>query len=231
MPRCPKIQRNELGSPPLNHLLKVLRPRYWFAAHLHVKFAAVYKHNGTNTVVKRNQPPGPAWKAKEEKVNNVDEIKIDEDDDEDMEVRAGLIPGDSVVNGGRTGVGHVNDDEIKIDDDDDILLQNETKEAVSAIKSLPVPGPEVDESVAQFESKAEANENPDEIVLDDFEAEEGIVKPPSAPVHEPERTEESRVTKFLALSKCLPGKDFLQVRQPPSSPPCLSSNSFQMCCF
>ena len=40
-----EIQNNSLGSPENEKLLKILKPKYWFAAHLHVKFAALYKHN------------------------------------------------------------------------------------------------------------------------------------------------------------------------------------------
>jgi lariat debranching enzyme len=35
----------KLGSPPLRQLLQLLRPSFWFAAHLHVKFAAVVPHS------------------------------------------------------------------------------------------------------------------------------------------------------------------------------------------
>jgi lariat debranching enzyme len=40
-----EIQTNTLGSPENEQLLKKLKPKYWFSAHLHVKFACVYKHD------------------------------------------------------------------------------------------------------------------------------------------------------------------------------------------
>jgi len=42
------MQSGKLGNPPLMHLLQSIKPSYWFAAHLHVKFAATVVH-----------PPGP----------------------------------------------------------------------------------------------------------------------------------------------------------------------------
>jgi lariat debranching enzyme len=38
------IKTNSMGSPPLMDLLKLLQPRFWFSAHLHVKFPAVVVH-------------------------------------------------------------------------------------------------------------------------------------------------------------------------------------------
>jgi hypothetical protein len=42
-----EIGDGSLGSPPMAHLLHTLRPRYWFSAHLHVKFAAVVNHSAS----------------------------------------------------------------------------------------------------------------------------------------------------------------------------------------
>lgn len=39
------MEKGELGSPPLWHILQTLQPDFWFSAHLHVKFAAIVPHN------------------------------------------------------------------------------------------------------------------------------------------------------------------------------------------
>lgn len=39
-----EVHAGKLGSPPLTTLLTGLKPRFWFAGHLHVKFPAVVRH-------------------------------------------------------------------------------------------------------------------------------------------------------------------------------------------
>ena len=43
-----EVRRNELGSPPNRQVLDRLKPKYWFSAHLHVKFKATLYHNNNN---------------------------------------------------------------------------------------------------------------------------------------------------------------------------------------
>ena len=40
-----EVEENVLGSKPGEDLLTLLKPRYWFAAHMHVKFSAMVAHD------------------------------------------------------------------------------------------------------------------------------------------------------------------------------------------
>ncbi|XP_047041073.1 lariat debranching enzyme-like [Helicoverpa zea] len=46
------IESNRLGSVPAMQVLRTLKPDYWFAAHLHCQYAALVKHEDTNTETK-----------------------------------------------------------------------------------------------------------------------------------------------------------------------------------
>jgi lariat debranching enzyme len=104
-----------------------LKPKYWFSAHLHVKFSAVVYHEESTT-----------------SIENPDEINIDLNEDLS------------------------NPDEINMDLEDDI----------------------------NQEERSNNKDSQNEKTLKDY-------------------TNEIPYTKFLALDKCLPERDFLQVNNYP----------------
>lgn len=63
-----EVERNALGSPPLWLLLQKLKPRYWFSAHLHVKYSAQVVHSTGS---------------------NEEELDIGDSDDEEVSVSPG----------------------------------------------------------------------------------------------------------------------------------------------
>ncbi|KAF8519827.1 lariat debranching enzyme, C-terminal domain-containing protein [Gautieria morchelliformis] len=127
-----EAQTGTLGSPPLLDLLQKIKPQWWFSAHLHTKFEAIYRHDGDRTKPSVNP----------------DEIMVGDLDDADFNTPI------------------ENPDEIKIDDDEDL----------------------------EVEPSAPPN-----------------TKAPSLPEDRPA----PRETRFLALDKCLPKRDFLQPSDPP----------------
>jgi len=232
-----EIKTNTLGSPPLLEVLNRIKPDYWFSAHLHVKFAAVFDHNDghqprTNTdpairgagagagtgssQLEKAKKSNQIMIGDEEEVNpdeiniedeeeaNPDEINID-DEDEDEEETILLAPeSKQMAAPAPTTTPEVNPDEIDIADDDfdDPPTATEAKEALK-----------VDESVDLVETvRKEGDQGAYADLIGDAsgsgtsEGKAAIPNPPTGGENGP-----GRQTKFLALDKVMPGRDFIQV--------------------
>jgi len=80
----PDSENGTLGSVAANKIMEHLRPRYWFASHMHCKFAALRLWtaneiaNGSKTVVSDIERP-----TEPVAVQNEDEIDLDMDDEEE----------------------------------------------------------------------------------------------------------------------------------------------------
>ena len=232
-----EVETDTLGSPPLLQLMKKIQPEYWFSAHLHVKFAAIFKHGepgqqtrGANGHSAAQVPPVSAAAAGNpdeiaidsdddfdsdppashaapiqpttEAASNPDEINIDSDDDEPVQCAATAItPAPAAVT--------ANPDEINIDGEDDVEMgQSAPTRAEEALQ--------IDESVDLVEQARKVDPAAAAGVIGSTETPAPAPIPLDqavAPASQagPSRTGQKQ-TRFLALDKCGPCKDFIQVR-------------------
>ncbi|KAG1869997.1 lariat debranching enzyme, C-terminal domain-containing protein [Suillus subluteus] len=103
------VQTGNLGSPPLMGLLRTLRPKWWFSAHLHVRFEATVQHEqsgiGSNSPSTISLPQNP------------DEIAIADDDFDANE------PQNLPIETRLQTTSH-NPDEITLDEEEEEVIQS-----------------------------------------------------------------------------------------------------------
>ncbi|KAK9457291.1 DBR1-domain-containing protein [Dipodascopsis uninucleata] len=82
------IENKSLGSPPAWTLLKHLRPKYWFSAHLHVHYPAIVQHDDSLIKNQGNlQPTSENIPETQIAIENIDEINLDDVVDEKSTVQ------------------------------------------------------------------------------------------------------------------------------------------------
>ena len=196
----PDARAGTLGSVAAKYVMNRLRPPYWFSAHLHVKFAAVIQHDEDV-----NLPPKDASSRNEQSpLDSGDaregngKIVVDNSNTDTNQVAAGVTSA------------HVhNADEIDIDMDDDDDTEKPAVTAQSSIhQHLVHSNTEGDGFRGEGTPQAEVSEELRSQLPASFARPTPTpVTPPMPPP--PDIT--NKTTHFLALDKCLPNKQFLQI--------------------
>lgn len=163
------IEKHDLGSPFNMSLLKTIHPRYWFSAHLHVRFVATVNQEkkDDNTITRKRTT--------------------------------------SVSDGNDSKKAHTekqataSNDEIVLDMDMDVSDEDSGKEQDNkqTVKDVGIKK----ESLESLKLK-----NNNEIDLEFSDSSDGECKPVEAVI-----PDEPISTKFLALDKCLPRRNYLEV--------------------
>ncbi|KAJ3189445.1 hypothetical protein HDU85_003075 [Gaertneriomyces sp. JEL0708] len=220
-----EINTNTLGSYPNEFLLKKLKPTFWFSAHLHVKFAAIYRHD---TNQKAQTESGVQEEKDAIKVENPDEIDISSDADEDEANHENSGPKEQPQ---RTGDGNETENDANgISDEGGAHPEASDAELSFVIDTTPaaaVPArtePVIPHDNADLEmpksapdSVATATQDVPSVATasemnDTAETAFSSTSPSS---DHPKR--HAAYTKFLSLDKCLPNKDFLQIIDVPDA--------------
>jgi len=202
-----EVKSGTLGSPPLMSVLQKLKPKYWFSAHMHVKFSALFKHKSASD--------GQSHRIGQNRANlNPDELNIDVSEGEgegsgsmaqaevknDAEIDLDLNDDETIFEPGPTEA--KNEEEIDLDMDED---ENDAAKIHHAESSTPIDGAKDSEIPSEHLNSAKNN---------DVQG-EGVAAEKSIPATYPQETTKNIETRFLALDKCLPGRNFLQILEIP----------------
>ncbi|EKM74996.1 hypothetical protein AGABI1DRAFT_80432 [Agaricus bisporus var. burnettii JB137-S8] len=108
------IDKGELGSPPMMGLLRNLKPKWWFSAHLHTRFEA--------NVVHESVPELESSEGRAAKVQNPDEIIIEDTDvDVDPIAAEGSTNLTTSTPPAVSSLPKQNPDEITLDEEEDVV--------------------------------------------------------------------------------------------------------------
>ncbi|KAI5837149.1 DBR1-domain-containing protein [Morchella snyderi] len=221
------IEKGELGSPPSRSLLHKLRPRYWFSAHMHVKFAAVVDHEAAAARAAAAAGDGAAEMGRGQGagagVRNPEELDIGLEEEQVPPVVKNPDELEIDLGGGEAEAAPArNPDELDLDLDEEeggvsVPLKN-SDEIELDLDEQPenLPPAAAAAAVASTSTSTSANTNTytDEIDSDsdsDSDSDEALTPAPETTTPTPAPATPNRYTHFLALDKCLPKREFLQI--------------------
>ncbi|KAI4259202.1 MAG: hypothetical protein LQ352_000876 [Teloschistes flavicans] len=172
-----------LGSVAAKYVMDRLRPKWWFAAHLHCKFSAVVNYAHEADFNTSTMTPAKASIEASHLLENTDEIDLDADASQPTKTTC-------------------NDDEIDLgtDDEDDDPAGIISKPAIDGESS------NADTPKAPVETKGVPSDLRDQLPA-------AFTRPALSSAPQPVCPEAitNKRTHFLALDKCLPQRRFLQL--------------------
>jgi lariat debranching enzyme len=211
-------QDGRLGSVAAKEVLEFLRPRYWFSAHLHVKYAALVHHGEQD----RDMPNKGAFSQTGNSASRVGQIPRNDDEiDLDIEDALSNTAPDGSSESNRLSASQVqqvsrNDDEIDLDMEDEGTTPSVEPQASEA---------NADEINASSNAVPGVNSKSNSLSARDAlpaAFRRVPISRPLPPITQPPAIA-NKTTHFLSLDKCLRDRDFLQLLE--IDPKCASSGN------
>ena len=207
-------KNSQLGSVAGQQVMDWLRPRWWFSAHLHCKYAAIVGYGEKDP----SQQSLPSTDATAVPLKNEDEIDLDGDNDAEDDLATAAAwnggqeaqldseatwPGPTAVQSNANGNVSTDADEVDLD------LEKDGSETTSGV---------LGQAFAGMDANASGAVNGPSLSSEEARAAlpESFRRPaaPEQPVHPSGISNKN--THFLALDKCLPGRRFLQLMTIPT---------------
>ncbi|XTI88387.1 lariat debranching enzyme [Cenococcum geophilum] len=198
-----EAREGSLGSVAAKYVLDRLRPAYWFSAHMHIKYSATLEHEyypprEFSGPIEPLSAPAAIEPVAPAALKNEEEIDLDMDD----------IEGPSST---AAQAAEKNQDEIHLDlEDDDNPLH--PKGGVSQTSSTDIPEPD-SQNGPSTTSTTEVPQDLRDLLPASFARSTSNTASarPKPNLLLPPADIKNKTTYFLALDKCLPNRDFLQL--------------------
>ena len=192
-----------LGSSAAKYVLNRLRPPWWFAAHLHCKFAATIDHS-KEAVGSQAEDPVPNGNDGFETEGFARGDEKSGVLDDNAAARTGALESSTQVR---------NSDEIDLEMDEDLVEDHSDRATIAG------SGPSIDMTDNQsIVSEDVRSQLPASFTRPTSTTRQPTAAPPPLP-----SSISNKTTRFLALDKCLPYRKFLQILDvaplSPSTPP------------